>query len=279
MLFTVAAADQVYKQTLGVVFVAGAISVDRDLSDEITRRLQRTRSCPQRHKMEIYDRRGVRLRPEGADAENRGDRDATVQVSDGARTSLTTTGYGGLTTPCSYHASVGGNGSAATTLSRTPMRLPDSESIETTVRKWRMLLAGFVARTGEERLTRRVIFRELVGGKGCSGGQKKDSMVHLKEDVTGFSMKFEGWRKAAQKAGRCFRRVEVGAEAFVRKWRDVEVGRATERHGEVTTTPVTTAPLTTAPPTVVSNTRLGGVAGRRGRGRPAHEAEVWVWPL
>ena len=29
-------------------------------------------------------------------------------------------------------------------------------------------------------------------------------MAHLKEDVSVFGMKFEGWRKAAQKAGREF---------------------------------------------------------------------------
>ena len=37
---------------------------------------------------------------------------------------------------------------------------------------------------GEERLPQRVMFGELVGGKGYSGGQKKDWMVHLKEDVS-----------------------------------------------------------------------------------------------
>ena len=48
-----------------------------------------------------------------------------------------------------------------------------SESIEAIVRKRRILFAGFVARRGEERLPQ-VIFGELVGGKGYSGGQEKD---------------------------------------------------------------------------------------------------------
>ena len=47
----------------------------------------------------------------------------------------------------------------------------DSESIETTVRRRKILFAGFVARMGEERLPRRVMFREMLGGKGYSGGQ------------------------------------------------------------------------------------------------------------
>ena len=48
----------------------------------------------------------------------------------------------------------------------------DSESDETTVRRRRMLFAGFVARMGEERLPRRVMFGEMLGGKAYSGGQE-----------------------------------------------------------------------------------------------------------
>ena len=55
------------------------------------------------------------------------------------------------------------------------------------------IVCGFVARIGEERLPQRVMFGELVWGKGYSGGQEKDWMVHLKEDMPAFGMKFEGW--------------------------------------------------------------------------------------
>ena len=91
-----------------------------------------------------------------------------------------------------------------------------SESIEAIVRERRILFAGFLARMGEERLPQRVMFGELVGGKGYSGGQEKNWRAHLKEHMSVFGMKFEGWRKDAQKAGRCFRRVEKGAELFMR---------------------------------------------------------------
>ena len=47
----------------------------------------------------------------------------------------------------------------------------DSESVETTVRRGRILFAGFVTRMGEERLPRRVMFGEMLGGKGYSGGR------------------------------------------------------------------------------------------------------------
>ena len=68
-----------------------------------------------------------------------------------------------------------------------------SESIEAIVRKRRILFAGFVARMGEDRLPQRVMFGEFVGGKGYSGGQEKDWLTRLKEDMSVFGMKFEGW--------------------------------------------------------------------------------------
>ena len=64
------------------------------------------------------------------------------------------------------------------------------------------MFGEFVARMREELLLQRVVFGELVGGKGYSGRQEKDWMVHLKEHMLVFGMKFEGLRKDAQKAGR-----------------------------------------------------------------------------
>ena len=92
---------------------------------------------------------------------------------------------------------------------------------------------------GEERLPQRVMFGELVGGKGYSGGQEKDWMAHLKEDKSVFGMRFEGWRKAAQKAGRCFRRVEEGAELLMRNWHETEGCKATERRAKAAAPPST----------------------------------------
>ena len=79
---------------------------------------------------------------------------------------------------------------------------------------------------GEEHLPQRVMFGEFFGGKGYSGGEEKDWMDHLKEDMSVFGMKFEEWRKAAQKAGRWFRRVDEGAELFMRNWHETERRKA-----------------------------------------------------
>ena len=48
-----------------------------------------------------------------------------------------------------------------------------SESIESTLRRRRILFAGFVARMEDMRLPKCVMFGELVGGAGCVGVRKK----------------------------------------------------------------------------------------------------------
>ena len=73
-----------------------------------------------------------------------------------------------------------------------PTRFSDSESIETTVRRRRVLFAGFVARMGEDRLPRRVMFGEMLGDEGYSGEEEWDWMKDLEEDLKAFGIKFEG---------------------------------------------------------------------------------------
>ena len=46
----------------------------------------------------------------------------------------------------------------------------DEFQVNTHLRKLRLLFSGFVARLGEGRLPQGVMYGELVGGKGCSGG-------------------------------------------------------------------------------------------------------------
>ena len=60
------------------------------------------------------------------------------------------------------------------------------------VRKREKLFAIFVARMREERLPQRMMFGDLFGSKGYSGGEEKDWMVLLKEDMSTFGTKFEG---------------------------------------------------------------------------------------
>ena len=48
-----------------------------------------------------------------------------------------------------------------------------------------------MARKGEERLPRGVMFGEILGGEGYSGGQEWDWMEDLEEDLKAFGIKLE----------------------------------------------------------------------------------------
>ena len=215
---TINAAGQAYKQTIEFVYWGGAITADGELSIEIPRRLQRAWACFQRYKMEIYDRPGVHLRFKMRLLKA----EVVETLLDGCMTwSPKKPDYDRLRRV--HHSMLlrclgwwkrkrdDRTLSYADALAKTA-----SESIEAIVRKRRILFAGFVARMGEERPPQRVMFGELVGGNGYSGGQEKDWMMHLKEDMSVFGMKLEGQRKTAQKVCRWFRRVEEGAELFMR---------------------------------------------------------------
>ena len=205
-------------QTIEFVYLGEAITADGELSIEISRRLQRAWACVQRYKMEINDRPGVRLRLKVrllkaevietifygcmAWSPNKPDYDRPRRVHHSMLRCL-----GWRKRQRNDHTL-----SCADALAKTA-----SESIEVIVRKRRILFTGFVARMGEKHLPRGVMFGELVGGNGYLRGPEKGWFVHLKQDMSVFGMKFEGWSKAAQKGGRWFRRVEEGAEFCMRK--------------------------------------------------------------
>ena len=64
----------------------------------------------------------------------------------------------------------------------------ESESIEVTLRRRRISFAGFVARMGDTRPPRCVVFGELVGGAGCVGGQEKEWMGCFLDDLRTFGI-------------------------------------------------------------------------------------------
>ena len=66
------------------------------------------------------------------------------------------------------------------------------------------MLSRFVERRAEERLPQKVMFGELVGGKGYSKGPNKNLLVHLKEVISAITIKLQWWRKISQKAGMWF---------------------------------------------------------------------------
>ena len=57
-------------------------------------------------------------------------------------------------------------------------------SIEATLRRGRILFAGFVVRMEDTRLPKCVMFGEMVGGADCVGGQEKEWMECFLDDLT-----------------------------------------------------------------------------------------------
>ena len=54
-----------------------------------------------------------------------------------------------------------------------------------------------------------------------------------------FGIIFKRWQKASQKDGRWFRRVEEGAELFMRNWHETERRKAAERRAKAAAAPST----------------------------------------
>ena len=260
--FTINAAGQACKQTIEFVYLGRAISAEGGLSIEKTRRIQRAWACLKRYKMEIYDRAGARLRlkvrllkAEVIETLLYGCMTWSPKKTDYDRLrrvhhSMLLRCLGWWKRKRDDHTL-----SYAQALAKSA-----SQNIAAIVWKQVVLFAEFVARMGEERLAQRVMFGELVGGKHYSGGQEKDRMVHLRENMSGFGMKFERWRKAEEEGGRWFRRVVDGPESFMRIWHHAERFNAAERH----------AKAAAAPSTVGISKRPGG--GGKG-GRPAQDTD------
>ena len=108
-----------------------------------------------------------------------------------------------------------------------------SKSIEATLRRRRILFAGFVARMEDTRLPKCVMFVEMVGGAGYVGGQEKEWMGCFMDDLRAFGINAEQWTTAAQDAGEWRRTAEQGAEHFMAKWIVAEKTKAGLRHAVV----------------------------------------------
>ena len=76
-----------------------------------------------------------------------------------------------------------------------------SESIKATLRRRRILFAGFVARMEDTRLPKCVMFGEMVGGTGCVGGQEIERMGCFLDDLRAFGINADQWTTAAHVEG------------------------------------------------------------------------------
>ena len=114
-------------------------------------------------------------------------------------------------------------------LDNTPIKT-GSENIEATLRKRRILFAGFVARMEDTRLPKCVMFGEMVGGAGCVGGQEKEWMACFLDDLRAFGINADQWTTAAQDDGEWRRTTKQGVEHFIAKLIVTEKAKAGLRH-------------------------------------------------
>ena len=113
-----------------------------------------------------------------------------------------------------------------------------SENIEATLRKRRILFAGFVARMEDTRLPKCVMLGELVGGAGCAGGVRKrvdgvfpgrpQSFRHQRRPAD-----YDHIMTAAQEKWKWRKTAEQGAERFMAKWIAAKKVRPGLRHAVV----------------------------------------------
>ena len=94
-----------------------------------------------------------------------------------------------------------------------------SVSIEATLRRRRILFAGFVARMEDTTLPKCVMFGKIVGG------QEKQWMEYFLDNFRDFGIDANQWTTAAQDEGEWRRTAEQGAVCFTAKWIDAEKTR------------------------------------------------------
>ena len=85
------------------------------------------------------------------------------------------------------------------------------------MRKRSVVFAGFAARTGNERLPKRVMLGELERGKETSEGKSRTGWVVSNATYRCFKSPTEEkqWTLAAKKKGKWFRRLGEAAEQYI----------------------------------------------------------------
>ena len=218
--FSVEAAGQVYNQTNEFVYLGGNVNHNADLSIEVDRRIHNAWCSFRKYALELYDRPSTPL-------------ELKIRM---LRAEVLETMLCGCVTwsPCACHYDtmcrdhhgfltrcIGWrkHNRADHPISYLGTLVePESESIEAILRKRRILFAGFVARMEDTRLPKCVMFGKMVGGAGCVGGQEKEWLGYILDDLRAFGINADQWRTAAKNAGDWRRTAEQGAEHVMAKW-------------------------------------------------------------
>ena len=198
--FSVEAAGQVYNQTNEIVYLGGNVNHSADLSIEVGRRIRNAWCSFRKYTLELYDRPSAPLE---------------LKIRNLRAEVLETMLYGCVTwspRACHYDTLRRAHhrfltrciGWRKRNRADHPISYLDtlvktgSESIEATLRRRRILFAGFVARMEDTRLPKCVMFGEMVGGEGFVGGQEKERMGCFLDDLRAFGINANQWTTAAQ---------------------------------------------------------------------------------
>ena len=141
------------------------------------------------------------------------------------------------------------------------------ESVETTTRKRRLLFAGAVQRTTNDRLIHRVMFRTMSGGENPGPGRPEKNWaqcvaddIRVFKDIEGstdsppllFRVETVLWRRAAEKNENWYREVVDAVGRFMTRWYKGEAERSWLRHAAMD----------------VKSSNKGKPEGRGGGGQP-----------
>ena len=230
--FSLEAASQVYNQTNEFVYLGGNVKHNADLSVEVDRRIRNAWCTFRKYTLELYDRPSAPLE---------------LKIGMLRAEVLETMPYGWVTwspRACHYDTLRRARHRCLTCCidwrknnrADHPISYLDtlvktgSESIEATLRRRRILVAGFVARMEKTRPPKYVMFGEIVGGAGCVVGQEKELMGYFLDDLRAFGIHADQWTTAAQNEGEWRRTAEQGVEHFMAKWVAAEKSKAGLRH-------------------------------------------------
>ena len=221
--FSVEAAGQVYNKTNEFVYLGGNVNHNADLSTEVDRRIRNAWCSFRKYTLELYGRSSATLelkfrmlRPEVLDIMLYG---CVTWSPRACHYDTLRRAHHRFLTRCigwRKHNRADHSISYLGTLAKT-----GSESIEATLRRRRILFAGFVARMEDTRLPKCVMFGGMVGGVGCVGGQEKEWMRCFLDDLRAFGINADadqGTTTAAQDEEEWCRTAEQGEEHFMAKW-------------------------------------------------------------
>ena len=239
----VEAAGQRYMETIQSLYLSGLIATNADIVPEIKRRIRLAWACYDRFKREVYDME---------------DAPFLLKVRLLKTEVMETLLYGCVTwAPGLEHVAklrtarhnllLRTIGFQRRECKRPPhvVRQGSQEgSVETTIRKRRLLFAGAVQWTSDERPTHRVIFRTMAGWVNPGRGRPENIWTQcLVDDIRLFAAT-EGsmdsspllfgvetvlWPRAAKKSGNWHRRFVDAEDRFTTRWHRGEAERSWQR--------------------------------------------------